>query len=99
MICFLYVIAIGACLGGVAWLVERALPRTAPRRWIWCLAIAASLIIPPMYRARHVMPIAATNSMSDPSFWARIQSINVMTPWMIASVALFVFGLVSMWRV
>jgi bla regulator protein blaR1 len=59
MLCILYVTLLAAGLGLIGLLVERALPATAPRRWIWCLSIAASTIIPPVYRARHNASLTA----------------------------------------
>ncbi|MEO7823387.1 MAG: M56 family metallopeptidase [Gemmatimonadaceae bacterium] len=53
MLCILYVIAVGTVLGIVGLLVERALPPTAARRWVWCAIIATSLIVPGFYRANH----------------------------------------------
>ena len=53
MICILYVIAIGIALGIVGLLVERALPPTASRRWVWCAVIALSMSLPGFYRSKH----------------------------------------------
>ena len=53
MVCILYVITVGALLGIAGLMLERTLPPTASRRWIWCLTIAASVTIPPVYQARH----------------------------------------------
>lgn len=50
MICILYVNAVGFCLGLVALLLERAMPATAPRRWIWFVIIPISMMIPGFYR-------------------------------------------------
>jgi len=53
MLCILYVNAVGALLAVVGLLVERLLPTTAPRRWIWCLAIPLSMFLPGYYRNHH----------------------------------------------
>src|SRR5437762_8737402 len=53
MLCILYVIAVGTLLGAVGLLVERALPATAARRWLWCAIIPISMVIPGVYRWRH----------------------------------------------
>src|SRR6266516_3047595 len=53
MLCILYVIAVGTLLGIVGLLVERALPATAARRWLWCAIIPISMVIPGVYRWRH----------------------------------------------
>jgi beta-lactamase regulating signal transducer with metallopeptidase domain len=57
MICILYVIAVGALLGYGGLLLERALPATAHRRWLWCGVIALSLFLPGLYRAHHTWSI------------------------------------------
>jgi hypothetical protein len=58
MFCILYVNAVGLCLGLAALFVERALPANASRRWLWCVAIAISMVIPGVYRAQHTWSIA-----------------------------------------
>lgn len=50
MLCVLYVIVVGTMLGVAGLLVERALPPGAPRRWMWCAIIPASIFIPGYYR-------------------------------------------------
>jgi len=53
VLCILYVNFIGACLSIIGHLVERALPATASRRWIWCAVIALSMAVPGYYRSHH----------------------------------------------
>jgi len=53
MLCILYVNIVGFCLGFAALLVERALPSTFPRRWLWCLVLAMSIAVPGYYRTHH----------------------------------------------
>lgn len=53
MLCILYVNFIGACLSIVGHLVERAMPATASRRWIWCGVIVLSMAVPGYYRNHH----------------------------------------------
>ncbi|HST07495.1 MAG TPA: M56 family metallopeptidase [Gemmatimonadaceae bacterium] len=53
MLCILYVNVVGACLGIVGLLAERALPANALRRWIWLAIIPATMILPGMYRTHH----------------------------------------------
>ncbi|HKN58091.1 MAG TPA: M56 family metallopeptidase [Gemmatimonadaceae bacterium] len=53
MLCILYVVAVGTLLGIVGLLVERVLPPTAPRRWVWCAIIPISMVIPGVYRWHH----------------------------------------------
>lgn len=57
MLCILYVIAVGTVLGIVGLLIERALPPTAARRWIWCAIIPLSLAIPGFYSVQHTWSI------------------------------------------
>ena len=57
MLCILYVIAIGTLLGVAGVLLERALPATFPRRWVWCVVIPISLFIPGFYRTHHMWSV------------------------------------------
>ena len=59
MLCILYVNAIGLMLGIAGVLVERALPGTFSRRWVWCAVIAISMTIPPVYQASHRASVTA----------------------------------------
>lgn len=53
MICVLYVTAVGLLLGICGLLLERSLPASMARRWIWCLTIPASLAVPGFYKSHH----------------------------------------------
>jgi bla regulator protein blaR1 len=53
MLCILYVITVGTCLGVVGLVVERMLPPIAPRRWLWCVIIPISMAIPGYNRTHH----------------------------------------------
>jgi bla regulator protein BlaR1 len=55
-LCLLYFIAVSSCLGGAALLVERALPATAPRRWVWCVVLAISPVLPMYFSIHHSSP-------------------------------------------
>jgi hypothetical protein len=57
MLCILYVNAIALVLGIAGLLVERALPGTFSRRWVWCAVIAISMTIPPVYQANHTASV------------------------------------------
>src|ERR1700736_4144431 len=59
MLCILYVNFIGACLSIVGHLVERALPATSSRRWIWCAVIVFSMALPGYYRYHHSWDVTA----------------------------------------
>jgi bla regulator protein blaR1 len=62
MLCILYVNFIGACLSIIGHLVERALPATSSRRWIWCAVIVFSMALPGYYRTHHSWDVAAAGS-------------------------------------
>ena len=56
LLCLLYFAAVGICLGAAGLLVEQALPVTAPRRWVWCVVIVASMVIPVTFSMQHTAP-------------------------------------------
>jgi beta-lactamase regulating signal transducer with metallopeptidase domain len=58
MLCILYVNAVGLCLGLAAHFLERALPATSPRRWVWCIVLPISIVLPGFYRGHHAWSIA-----------------------------------------
>ncbi len=45
MLCVLHVIAIGLCLGAAGQFIEQVLPAALPRRWIWLVVMAMSVIV------------------------------------------------------
>jgi hypothetical protein len=59
VLCILYVNVVGFCLGTAAILIERTLPITASRRWIWCVVILASMFIPGYYSTHHNWSVIA----------------------------------------
>lgn len=60
MLCILYVITVGICLGVVGLLVERLLPATSSaRRWVWCAIIPISVALPGFYRVHHSWSVTA----------------------------------------
>jgi beta-lactamase regulating signal transducer with metallopeptidase domain len=107
MLCILYVNVIGACLGLAALLVERVLPAAWPRRWVWCAAIAISMTLPAVYRARHAWAITdpsgqhmhpAPLSVLDRAWWAHSDSFNgtINRVWLVTSSAMLAWSVVSM---
>ena len=86
MLCILYVNAIGLLLGIAGLLVERALPGTFSRRWVWCAVIAISMTIPPVYQARHTASVAA--AIGNESL-----STTIHTVWFTASALIVVWGI------
>lgn len=64
MLCILYVNVIGACLSVIGHLVERAMPATASRRWIWCAVIVLSMALPGYYRSHHSWDVTAGSGLT-----------------------------------
>ena len=106
MLCILYVIALGIGLGGVGLLVERALPARWPRRWVWCVVIALSMIVPGVNRAHHTVAVAAapggltapgTLSPLDPAWWAATASYDALIGRvsLLSSAGLLAWGILS----
>ena len=84
MLCILYVNVVGACLGLVGLLVERALPPTSLRRWIWLALIAVSMVVPGTYRTHHAWALIPAleqhQSMAAPLTHAGIGSPALLDP-------------------
>src|ERR1700693_1418518 len=92
MLCILYVNAVGMLLVVAGVLIERVLPAAFPRRWVWCVVIPMSVIIPGYYRGHHMVSVidvqqAVQPTMGhmfgmtsitalDPAWWARIASYD-----------------------
>ena len=94
MLCILYVNAVGLLLGIIGRLVERALPATLARRWVWCLIVATSLFLPGYYRGHHAAPVGgATND----NVWARVQSFDttIHSAWFVGSALLILWTVVN----
>jgi bla regulator protein blaR1 len=58
-LCLLYFFAVGAWLSAAGVLAEHALPRSAPRRWIWCAAMLLSVALPMLLSATHSSHVIA----------------------------------------
>ena len=102
MLCILYVIAIGGCLGLAASLAERALPEAWPRRWVWCAAILLSTLTPPLARVHHTMSVADVLAAPvDASWWARVATLDptIERVWVLVSASLVCWGVVGALRV
>ena len=92
MLCILYVNAVGMLLVVAGVLIERVLPATFPRRWVWCVVIPMSIILPGYYRWHHMVsvtdvqqvvqpPLGHAFGMTsitalDPVLWAHIESYD-----------------------
>src|SRR4051812_14379136 len=96
MLCVLYVTLVGACLTLAGILIKSLLPSAAPRRWLWCLIIPASIILPGYYRFHHNVSVmamehqAGMGSMGFLDWWARSDVYNAVINrgWYIASITL-----------
>jgi beta-lactamase regulating signal transducer with metallopeptidase domain len=92
MLCILYVIAVGTLLSVAGVLIERALPATFPRRWVWCVIIPVSVALPGYYRGHHAVAVIEVQqavqptlgdalgvgpmTALDPAWWAQVQSYD-----------------------
>ncbi len=110
MLCILYVNAVATLAGIAGLLVERLLPAsTTARRWIWCLVIAITMTVPPIYRTSHKAPVAAFAGESSgthshgtkPTLWARASTLDPMinSVWLTASGMLILWGAATLARV
>ena len=100
LVCLLYVIAFTACLGVAALLTERALPPSAPRRWVWSLAILLSMVVPPVYQAQHKASLAGFVSATGRDNWTWLDVLDpAIRPLMLAAtVILIMWCAVSSWQ-
>ena len=99
MLCILYVIALSAALGLIAWLVEQTLPHTAPRRWLWFAAVVLSVTIPPIYVFNHHAIVTST-AVGDTSVWSRISAFDseILGVWQVVTIGLALWGIVGVSR-
>lgn len=102
MLCILYVTAIGLLLGIIGDHIERLLPATMARRWIWCLVMAASFALPGYYRYHHAFAIggvsgAATYAGLDAGLLSQISAFDsvIGQVWRIVTVLLGLWALVN----
>jgi beta-lactamase regulating signal transducer with metallopeptidase domain len=97
MLCILYVNLAGLGLGLAALFFERALPATSPRRWIWCLIIPTSVVLPGLYRTHHAWSVA--DAFVQPATVAQTFDTSINRVWLTISGLLLLWGLASAWRV
>jgi hypothetical protein len=91
VLCILYLNAVGMLLGLAALFLERALPVTSSRRWVWCIVLPISIFLPGYYRWHHTVSVqtleqhaaplgnaigTAPLSLLDPGLWARIETFD-----------------------
>jgi len=82
MLCILYVNFIGGCLSIIGHLVERALPATFARRWMWLAVIVFSMALPGYYRYHHswdVPSAASVQAAGQPAEKTAPQTIGLAT--------------------
>jgi beta-lactamase regulating signal transducer with metallopeptidase domain len=108
MLCILYVNAVGALLGIAGISIERLLPRSAPRRWVWCLIIPASMFVPGFYRMHHNWVVTNGLPAGDLSMvagfralWARTGALDsaINRVWWTVSLVLLIWGVANALRV
>lgn len=97
MLCILYVNLAGLGLGLAALFFERALPAAFPRRWLWCLVIPTSVVLPGMYRVHHSWSVA--DVFVKPATVAQSYDTGIQQVWLTISGVLLLWGLASAWRV
>jgi bla regulator protein BlaR1 len=115
MLCILYVTVVGALLGVVGVLIERMLPPSWPRRWVWLLIIPLSIVLPGYYRGHHAWSVTGalkqqpellglhgtSLALLDPAWWARTEACDpiINNIWLIASGVFLIWGLANAIRV
>jgi hypothetical protein len=101
MLCILYVNAFGFLLGTTGLLIERVLPATHPRRWMWCAIILGSIGIPGAYRFHHSLQVTDVTGPQTMGWWTQVESYDAFIgrAWLWLSAALFIWGVANIWRV
>jgi beta-lactamase regulating signal transducer with metallopeptidase domain len=97
MLCILYVIAVGTLLGAAGLLAERALPAGFPRRWVWCIIIPVSVVLPGYYRWHHNWSVI--EELQQPAMRAATYDTTINRVWLTVSAMLLLWGLANAWRV
>jgi bla regulator protein blaR1 len=93
MLCILYVNVVGILLVVMGLLVERLLPSTMARRWVWVVLMPLSVFLPGLYRTRHSAAVG--------EWWAPTVSYDTIINrvWLTASALLLVWGVANLLRV
>src|SRR5436190_10500428 len=94
MLCILYVLVISTLLGLVGLMAEEALPVSFPRRWMWCVILLTSIVLPGYNRFHNTFS-------ADPALWAKPESYNsAINPlWLAGSALVVLWGLINACRV
>jgi beta-lactamase regulating signal transducer with metallopeptidase domain len=101
MLCILYVNAFGFLLGTTGLLIERVLPATHPRRWMWCAIILSSIAIPGTYRFHHALDVTDVTGAQTSGWWTQVASYDALIGrvWLWISAILLVWGIANIYRV
>ena len=94
MLCILYVNAVGFLLGLIGTQVERLLPATIARRWLWCAILLLSVSLPGYYRFHHNFAIAGSSDAAMVVFGADVDAL-IGRAWQAASAVLGLWMLVN----
>ena len=78
-------------------LAERALPAGFSRRWVWCIIIPVSVVLPGYYRGHHNWSVMET--LQQPAMHAALYDTTINRVWLTASAMLLLWGLANAWRV
>ena len=97
MLCILYVNAVGMLLGIAGVLAERALPASFARRWVWCIIILISVVLPGYYRWHHNWSVV--DALQQPAMRAATYDMTINRVWLTVSAMLLLWGLANAWRV
>jgi beta-lactamase regulating signal transducer with metallopeptidase domain len=97
MLCILYVNAVGMLLGIAGVLAERALPAAFARRWVWCIIIPVSVVLPGYYRGHHNWSVM--EALQQPAMQAASYDTTINRVWLTASAMLLLWALANAWRV
>jgi bla regulator protein BlaR1 len=59
MLCILYILVVSTLLGVVGLMAEQVLPAAFPRRWMWCVILITSIVLPGYNRFHHTFSVTA----------------------------------------
>ena len=97
MLCILYVNAVAMLLGVAGVLAERALPAAFSRRWVWCIIIPVSVVLPGYYRGHHNWSVV--EALQQLAMRAATYDTTINRVWLTVSAMLLLWGLANAWRV
>jgi beta-lactamase regulating signal transducer with metallopeptidase domain len=89
--------AVAMLLGIAGVLAERALPAAFSRRWVWCIIIPVSVVLPGYYRWHHNWSVM--EALQQPAMRAATYDTTINRVWLTVSAMLLLWGLANAWRV